>query len=444
MCEYPKVLLVSHCVISKTTNNGKTMHGFFQGWDVKKLAEIYLNPEIPDSYVCENYYRITDLEVMKSILKHNNKVGQILTKKDIACSITNNRTTTERQESIYNYARKRKPYMYVLRNFIWGFNTWNTKELNEWIDEFNPEVILYVAGSFIYSYKIALKIAQTRKIPLIVYFSDDHYITFLKTLSPIYWLNRFQFKNTVKRVINYSTDFICICDEMNKAYSQIFRKEGNTIMTAASFAKPFGTKGWDGVFRISYIGNLNFNRWKSLINIGKIIDNIQLEGVIIEFCVYSGVTDKKIINYLKSCKSIKFKGKVNYSEVLSVMDKSDLLLHVESFDKVSRVKTKYSISTKIPDSLLSGRCLFAYGPPEVASIGYLLDNEAACVVTDPEFLEARLIEIIENHNLRDYYITNALNLARKNHSFENIRKNFKDILIKASKTKGSNDENTSN
>jgi hypothetical protein len=199
MSNYPKVLLVSHNVLSQTTNNGRTMSGFFKGWPVDKLAELYLNPEIPDSHICERYYRISDLDVLNSIVQFK-RPGKRLTADDIKENITNNRTINEEQENLYNLGRKRKPYMYIMRNILWGLNTWKTKDLNAWIDEFNPEILVYVAGSFAYSYKIALYIAKSRKLPLVVYFSDDYYITHLKSLSPLYWLNRLHFKAVMKRV----------------------------------------------------------------------------------------------------------------------------------------------------------------------------------------------------------------------------------------------------
>ena len=74
-----------------------------------------------------------------------------------------------------------------------------------------------------------------------------------------------------------------------------------------------------------------------------------------------GGTDRKIINALNSEKGIIFKGKVSYSEVLNVIDKVIFYCMLSLLIKLIELKTKYSIS-KIPDSLLSGRCIFAYGP----------------------------------------------------------------------------------
>jgi hypothetical protein len=426
MSNYPKVLLVSHNVLSQTTNNGRTMSGFFKGWPVDKLAELYLNPEIPDSHICERYYRISDLDVLNSIVQFK-RPGKRLTADDIKENITNNRTINEEQENLYNLGRKRKPYMYIMRNILWGLNTWNTKDLNAWIDEFSPEIMVYVAGSFAYSYKIALYIAKSRKLPLVVYFSDDYYITHLKNLSPLYWLNRLHFKSVMKTVFHYLSDYICICDEMEKDYAKAFNKKGHVLMTTTNF-KPINVKRFDGKFIISFLGNVDFNRSKVLIEVGQVVKKLNSEGYNIEFSIYSGETDKERTKEFTLENGIHFKGKVNYDQVCEAISKSNLLLHVESFDEINRTKTKYSISTKVPDSLASGRCLFAYGPPEVASIKYLKDNDCAYVVTEPNNLERGLRNIVENECLRNQYISKAKQVAKENHNlFKNTMK-FKRLL----------------
>lgn len=432
MTAYPRVLLVSHNVLSQTTNNGRTMSGFFHGWPVNKLAELYLNPEIPDSNICERYYRVSDMDLLESLVKLK-RPGTRLSADDIQRNIANNRTIKEEQESIYNLGRKRRPYMYIMRNILWGLNTWNTRDLNLWIDEFKPDIIVYVAGSFAYSYKIALNIAKSRNLPLVVYFSDDYYITHLKSISPLYWLNRLHFRSITKKTFKYLSDYICICDVMAMDYSNAFNKQGHVIMTTTDL-KPTQADEPDGKFVISYLGNINLDRWKVLLEIGKVIKKIISEGNDIEFVVYSRETDKERIEQLTYENGIQFKGKISYQQVREVISQSNLLLHVESFDEINRIKTRYSISTKIPDSLASERCIFACGPPEIASIKYLKDNNCAHVVIDPNELEKALREIIKEKALRKRYIKEARRLAETNHNqvqnVERFRKLIKDASVK--------------
>ena len=61
---------------------------------------------------------------------------------------------------------------------------------------------------------------------------------------------------------------------------------------------------------------------------------------------------------------------------------------------------RFSVSTKIAESLMYGPCLIAYGPEGIASIDYLKENNAAYVISRPEDLEKGLEEILTNKELR--------------------------------------------
>ena len=75
--------------------------------------------------------------------------------------------------------------------------------------------------------------------------------------------------------------------------------------------------------------------------------------------------------------------------------------------------------------------MFAYGPAGVASIDYLKQNNAACVVTEKDKLEDTLRELIYNVDLRQRYINIALQLAYERHNLENNTRRFMEIICNA-------------
>ena len=131
--------------------------------------------------------------------------------------------------------------------------------------------------------------------------------------------------------------------------------------------------------------------------------------------VYSGETDEKILGALTEENGIVFHGSVSSQEVNRIISVSRLVVHTESFTPEMIGRVRYSVSTKIADLLASGRCIFAYGPAEVASVNYLRENDAACVVTDRAALTEALKEILNDREKRLKYIQNAKALAKKNH-----------------------------
>ena len=85
---FPKVLVISHNVFSNTSNMGRTLKNFFIGWDKDSLAQLYLRSEIPTTNVCENYFRITDFDMLKkSKMNHLIKLFMRYCKKSIMITV---------------------------------------------------------------------------------------------------------------------------------------------------------------------------------------------------------------------------------------------------------------------------------------------------------------------------------------------------------------------
>jgi hypothetical protein len=94
-----------------------------------------------------------------------------------------------------------------------------------------------------------------------------------------------------------------------------------------------------------------------------------------------------------------YKGCAYGDELSKALSDSDILLHVESDDKYYRRLTRFSVSTKIPEYLITGKLVLAYGPPEVASISLFLENGIGVVISSDESRDItikKLKDIITN------------------------------------------------
>ena len=282
--------------------------------------------------------------------------------------------------------------------------------MRTWVNEINPDCIFFASGDYAFMYEIARKIAESRRIPLFVSCMDDYYI---HNKNSDTWLGRMQhyfFMRTVKKTMDYASKIFCICDKMSLDYSKLFHKKCITIHTPSSFS--FNNKVKKNN-HICYLGNLDFKRYKQLIYIGKALKNLGLE--ISHIDVYSAETRKDVIKLLNLDNGIVFHGAVDPKDVAKIMSESLAIIHTESFDEIERKTVKYSISTKIADSLLCGTCIFAFGPSEVASIKYLMDNDAAICCTNKSELNHSLEILVKDDDKRKKAIENALILGLKNH-----------------------------
>ena len=418
-----KLLVVSHNVFSKTGGMGKTLSAYFKGFDCGELAQLYIHSEIPTVDVCENYYRVTDKDMIKSVFTR--KSGKIFGSCDIERDKVSSRTDTGAVAKIYQKASKRTPSVYVLRNLLWNIGRWKTKKLEDWLDSFNPDAVFLASGDYTFIYKIALKIAQKRKIPLFVSCMDDYYLYNKNSEKTVGRLYHHFFLKQVYKTMGYASAIFSICDKMTEDYKKLFNKPIYTLHTGTELKEPLSYKKNN---RISYIGNLSLGRDKQLIAIGKALKEVKSDNKPETIDVYSPECRKEILENLTAENGINFCGRIGPEQVKRVMGESMLLIHTESFDDVIRKSVAYSVSTKIADSLASGTCIFAYGPKEVASIDYLMNNKAAYCVTSKNKLVACLEEITQNSMLRREIAVNAVQLAYKNHNIDTNSDTIKGVI----------------
>lgn len=413
-----RILVISHNVFCKTSSMGKTLCAYFAETAPQNLAQFYIHSEVPTEHICENYYRVTDKDIIRSVFTR--KSGKVLTAADIEEGRTSSRTDTGFIGDIYQKSRKRTPFIYFCRNLLWGLGAWNTKKLKDWVDEFNPDAVFLASGDYAFIYKIALKIAKYKKIPLYVSCMDDYYLYNKNEQSFGGKAVHKAFMKTVKRAIEYSSGIFAICDKMTKDYKELFGKPTYTLHTASSISSPFEKTNSN---KISYIGNLGYKRDEQLIKLGRALLPL---GFKID--IYSSEKREEILKILTEENGINFKGEINAWQVKEVMEKSGFLIHTESFDEGIRSSVKYSVSTKIADSLSSGRCIIAFGPEEIASIEYLKENDAAFVIGEGDDLEKKLRELFENENRREEITENAKALAKKNHMLETTHKLIEEVI----------------
>lgn len=421
---FPKVLVISHNVFSKTSNMGKTMTQFFGEWEKESLAQLYFHSEIPNVDLCDRYCRITDFDILKSFAKTKAN-ATYLTKADADLEIKNTRIDKGIKSYIYRFGRNKTPFLYLLRNALWNQKKWKSNELMNWIDEFNPELIFYPAGDYCFSMNIVINICKEKKIPLVTFFGDDYYFLDVNRKSIFDKINKKMYRRTFNQLMSYTSFYITASDKMFEVYKKEFGGNGCVLLTPSPKTSNPVNKLQS---KISYIGNLGLNRYKALIEIGRVLKKT---GFLLD--VYSAETDKNILNNLTIDNGIRFHGVASAKDVQNIMASSILLIHAESMDEVNKEKTKYSMSTKISEYLNSGICIFAYGPDDIASIEYLKHNDIACVVTTQEDLEKYILKALNDEGFRKKYIENASKLAEKRHSYKANTTKFYEIIEAAVK-----------
>lgn len=408
-----KVLVISQTVFSKTSNMGKTLTSYFTGFRPDELAQLYFHSEKPTNPdVCRDYYRFSDVDALKSIFSSKRK-GTKIEASDICSCDQSARIDTGISRKAYKVGSKHKAWVLLLRDLIWRLSRWNNAQLLQWVDNVKPDVIFFASGDGAFSYRIAKKIKERINVPMVMACVDDYY---LNNRNKSEFLGKFRqriFLKSVKKTVADVDEIFTICDTMNAAYTELFGKKCRTLHTSAEFKE---LKIRTDADQVSYIGNVGYNRYKQLLDLGKAISKISCDNAPHHIDVFSGSINEEYITPLKSAAGIVFHGSVPASDVPKIMENSVAVIHTEAFDKEIQNLVRFSVSTKIAESLMYGPCLIAYGPEGIASINYLKENNAAYVITRPENLESGLTEILTNAALREQIIKNARALAARNHN----------------------------
>lgn len=427
MGEFPRILVVSHTVFSCTGNMGKTMMDMLQCVPPKNLAQLYFHSEVPTQVNCERYFRITDKDILQSVYTRKPRFW-IFKKENIEIGRKDSRTDTGISTKIYQFSRRRTPLIYFLRNMLWSFGKWMSPELDSWIKNFAPDLIFFAAGDYAFAYKIVCKLSDRYDLPIVMWCSDDYYIGRKKTISPLY---HYVCQNRLKwaqRTVARSTHMIAISDKMRSDYSDLFQIPVTTMhISARENCSKLPISRREGIV---YSGNLGVNRVQPLIEIGRALKKAGIPGY--EYIdVYSGDKNQKNLEQMTQDNGICFHGSVGKEQLEEVLGSTKFVLHVEAFDEESRVRTRYSLSTKIGEYLQSGACILAYGPRDIASVEYLAENDAAVVLNGADEAPDKLREVLDNLERYEELKRRAVKLAEKSHNKQENDKTIISIFAQA-------------
>ncbi len=427
---YPRVLIISHPVLARNTSMGKTMDTYFSGWDRDAIAQLYIQSEVPTDPLCVNYFRFTDPDALKSVFQRRRQ-GTVMGEVDVH---------PERPDpvemgnltGIYNYGRRRTPLIFLARDGMWRMSGWKHSGMLEWAAKFRPEVIFYASGDYAFSYRITRFLSKRLGIPYVMCCFDDFYLYNPNSDLLLGKFRQKRFMKVVRETVDGASKILTVNDAMAEAYGKLFNRKCGVVYTAAKTSEDLKEEKKEGIV---YLGDLSLGRNEQLSDIADALRECEGPGIPETLDVYSAETDPENLKPVRSNPGIRFHGAVPGDQVPGIIGKAKAVIHTESFDPVTREHVRYSLSTKIPDCLASGTGLLAYGPAEVASMDYLIRNEAAFAATSPEELRKILPRLFTDDAEYRRITENAARLARKNHSPEMTRETVRKALADAAEGK---------
>ena len=171
-------------------------------------------------------------------------------------------------------------------------------------------------------------------------------------------------------------------------------------------------------FVLLYCGNLGVGRADPIDELAKVLFEVD-KTARLDIC--GKFPDEESQKMICANPNVVYHGFLEYSEILTRMSESSMLVHCESNTRLENLK--YAFSTKIADSLASTRPFLVYASGEYPFVQYLLTNQCAHVAENVDELKRMLRFCIDNKTYRYQYEQNAHLVAVRNHDQkENCRR----------------------
>ena len=410
--EYPRILVLSNNSFSQSNSNGRTLGSLLNGWPKDRIAQFCISSDGADLNICNNYFCVTDQDVVKSLFTLSPAKRR---------SLSNEHPVNANIRRGYVKHRKSSLKMLV-RNIMWIIGIWQKGDFRQWLEAFSPEVILLQNSDSFFMHRLAVKLAKQAKAKLAIFNTEGYYL-FNMSYFPadgfcgliLFRLYRKMYMRSFEKFMAHCSGQIYGNQQLKEDYDKIFGNK-NSIVLYTSSNVTFEPKDIDAEnVRFSYLGNLGYNRPSALIEFAEIISEINFKY---RLDIYGPVKDSDMKNRLHSCKSINYHGQISYSEVQEVIKSSDFLIHVESQDEKWQESLRYGFSTKIADSIASGKVFVLYSSPKIACAKYINETGAGIFAESKECLKTALVRIIEDSTAKDSLIQTAKHIKEANHNID--------------------------
>ncbi len=424
--EYPKVLVVG--INPWIDNTGiNTLINFFESWETTQLSHVYTRERLPNTHICDTFFRISETKVVRSVLKRKLKTGE---------RVKNTPTDKMSADEQKLYKKKGGAFKQLLREFIWKFGKWKTKELNAFLEEVNPDVLFFPVYSNVYMCRLQNYIAKRLKKPVVLYSSDDNYSYKAVSKSPCSLLHRFWLRKQGKKLFRRAQKVMVITPKQKEEYDKIFGIDCMVLTKGIDFSQaPFHQKELNSPLKMVYTGKLIIGRWKSLALLARALGEVNKDSAKIELDIYTTDTltdEQKSALNRNGCQ---VKGGLTLAQVQQVQAEADILVFVESLDKKYKNAARLSFSTKITDYLKSGKCILAIGDKNIAPMDYFNRYDAAVTVTSYDEILTKLQMIVENPDEILRYGKKAYECGKKHHDKCLVDEKLRTIIVQAAKEK---------
>lgn len=384
-----KILIISNNPLSYSQHNAKTVLSLLDHEDYC-LFQIFFKDDVPDFESC-SYFRISDRDMIRSLALWKPAAGETVSavkREQAACA------GSSVSQSAY--------WKRLMREYVWLLGRRNKKALYCELDRFSPDILFFVGGDCVFSYRIYSEIASRYpQAKRVIFLTDDYILSKAKKSLPQGIRRRMLIKQ-MSNCLPETNLLITISEKMRTVYRGLFGADSVVYSNMPDSPAEHPEVQTGGTVEFVYAGGLHYHRWKTLSLLGQAIlaYNRTDPPSVARLRIYSPhQPEQSILDSLCIEDSSEFCGSLAPEEVDSVLSSCDVEVHVESFDEECKEATRLSFSTKIFEYLQKGKCVLAIGPADIASMEYL--SGGAYCINDPEKINAEAVGILCRGDMRN-------------------------------------------
>ena len=418
-----KILLLLSESWNDITAPNNNMTNWFKGFSDTEIWTISGSAQIPNNQCCQHYFLISENDMIKSLFtkKRAGKryhLGQetLLETETRQCDISDNKKIKKKFAG--EPAR-------LLRDFVWRYGKYDLEAMRQFVQCFNPDIIFSQRRGSIKMCRLENTIRRFTNAPIVAYTGDDEYSLHQLSFSPFFWIRRFWVRKWLEKMIPQYKLFYCQSERQMKEFQKKFGVATKFLVKCGVFGEKKVHNDVHNPIQVTYAGKLYCNRWKTLKLLADAIKRINLEydKVKIQLNIYTADEVTSTQNkYLNDGVHSIIHGKIAANLLPQIYKKSDIVLHIESFDKKNRLLTQDSFSTKVMDCLSSGCAVMAICWKGHAAFQYLKKEDAAITASSEEEIYLNIKELVCNTDIICEYANKAYVCGKNNHQKEAVQK----------------------
>ena len=424
----PRVLIVDVNAWREDAS-ANTLMEIFRCWDSERLALVYTSSEMPNTTACGRYFQIGENQILRSVFKPGMKVGR-----RVENTPSKNDADARAERNLRERAhRSGRKWMRLAREVVWKLGHWKTKALDQFVSEFNPDILFIPIFTYAYMGRIEEYIIKKVGKPTVCYLADDNY-SYDACRDVLDYVMRTWNRKYVRRLAKGCKEMFVIVDKEKEDTDNRFGTDSVILTKSIDFTgKSFEGKEISNPLKFVYTGGLIIGRGKTLGVVADAINQInnKLGERKAELYVYSQTAPtEEVMSHINNGASY-FCGSVPHQEIQGILQDADVVVFAEALHGKEANIAKLSFSTKITDYLASGKCILAIGKEDIAPIEYLRKNHAALIACSEEDVAAKVRNIVESPIIINQYGQAAFDCAIKNHEKSVVTERFINTMLGA-------------